>query len=115
GPGDHGRCRREGERTPACVQYGLYAVSAGDDRLRVFVVGPPTLEMGPRTRARVEVACARRGAAEDLLRELTAASRELNVYRGKAISLAPGQYGVQSLVKFPRLPRLARGDTVLPA
>src|SRR5204863_663021 len=76
---------------------------------------PPTLEMGPRTRARVEVACARREAAEQLLRELTAASKELNVYRGKAISLAPGQYGVQSLVKFHRLPKVTRDEIVLPA
>jgi hypothetical protein len=71
--------------------------------------------MGPRNRARVEVACARREAAEQLLRELTAASKELNVYRGKAISLAPGQYGVQSLVKFHRLPKVTRDEIVLPA
>jgi hypothetical protein len=115
GPVDYVNFHLEDERTLACVQYGLYFVTSGDDRLTVFVVGPPTLEMGPRTRARVEVACARREAAEQLLRELTAASKALNVYRGKAISLAPGQYGVQSLVKFHRLPKVTRDEIVLPA
>ena len=115
GPVDYVNFHLEDDRTLACVQYGLYFVTSGADRLTVFVVGPPTLEMGPRTRARVEVACARREAAEQLLRELTAASKELNVYRGKAISLAPGQYGVQSLVKFHRLPKVTRDEIVLPA
>jgi hypothetical protein len=115
GPVDYVNFHLEDDRTLACVQYGLYFVTSGDDRLTVFVVGPPTLEMGPRTRARVEVACSRREAAEQLLRELTAASKELNVYRGKAISLAPGQYGVQSLVKFHRLPKVTRDEIVLPA
>ena len=115
GPVDYVNFHLEDDRTLACVQYGLYFVTSGADRLTVFVVGPPTLEMGPRTRARVEVACARREAAEQLLRALTAAAKELNVYRGKAISLAPGQYGVQSLVRFHKLPKIARGDIVLPA
>lgn len=80
----------------------------------MFVVGPPTLEMGRGNRMRVEVACPRREAALALLKDLTAATKELNVYRGKAISLAPGQYGVQSLVKFHRLPRVQRDEVVLP-
>jgi ATP-dependent 26S proteasome regulatory subunit len=40
--------------------------------------------------------------------------RELNVYRGKAISLAPGQYGVQALIKFHRLRHVERDDIVFP-
>jgi hypothetical protein len=114
GPVDYTNFHLEDDRTLACVQYGLYFVTSGTDNLTVFIVGPPSLEMGPRQRARVEVACARREAAEQLLRELTAATKELNVYRGKAISLAPGQYGVQSLVKFHRLPKVARDEIVLP-
>jgi hypothetical protein len=115
GPVDYINFHLEEDRTLACVQYGLYFVTAGDDRLTIFVVGPPTLEMGPRTRMRIEVACTRRDAAVALLKELTTAAKELNVYRGKAISFAPGgQYGVQSLVKFHRLPRVARNEIVLP-
>ncbi|HEV8228354.1 MAG TPA: ATP-binding protein [Candidatus Limnocylindria bacterium] len=114
GPVDYVNFHLEDDRTLACVQYGLYFVTAGDDRLTVFLVGPPTLEMGRGNRMRVEVACQDRGTAVALLKELTAATKALNVYRGKAISLAPGQYGVQSLVKFHRLPRVARDEIVLP-
>lgn len=114
GPVDYVNFHLEGERTLACVQYGLFFVTSGDDRLAVFVVGPPTLEMGRGNRMRVEVACPRREAALALLKDLTAATKALNVYRGKAISLAPGQYGVQSLVKFHRLPRVQRDEVVLP-
>jgi hypothetical protein len=114
GPVDYVNFHLDGERTLPCVQYGLFFVTAGDDRLAVFVVGPPSLEMGRGNRMRVEVACARREAALALLKDLTTATKELNVYRGKAISLAPGQYGVQSLVKFHRLPKIARDEIVLP-
>jgi hypothetical protein len=115
GPVDYVNFHLEEDRTLACVQYGLFFVTSGEDRLAVFVVGPPSLEMGRGNRMRVEVACSRREAALALLRELTAASKQLNVYRGKAISLAPGQYGVQSLVKFHRLPKVTRDEIVLPA
>jgi hypothetical protein len=115
GPVDYVNFHLDGERTLACVQYGLFFVTAGADRLAVFVVGPPTLEMGRGNRMRVEVACSRREAALALLKDLTTAAKDLNVYRGKAISLAPGgQYGVQSLVKFHRLPQIARDEIVLP-
>jgi len=68
GPVDYVNFHLEEERTLACVQYGLYFVTAGDDRLTIFVVGPPTLEMGPLTRMRVEVACTKRDAAVALLK-----------------------------------------------
>ena len=90
GPVDYVNFHLEDDKTIPCVQFGLYLVTQGEDRLTVFVVGPPAAEMGPRTRLRVEVACARREVAAALLREFTAATKELNVYRGKAISLAPG-------------------------
>ena len=114
GPVDYVNFHLEEDRTLACVQYGLFFVTSGDDRLAVFVVGPPSLEMGRGNRMRVEVACSRREAALALLKDLTTATKELNVYRGKAVSLAPGQYGVQSLVKFHRLPRVQRNEVVLP-
>ena len=115
GPVDYVNFHLEDDKTIPCVQFGLYLVTQGEDRLTVFVVGPPAAEMGPRTRLRVEVACARREVAAALLREFTAATKELNVYRGKAISLAPGQFGVQSLVRFHRLPKVGRDEIVLPA
>jgi hypothetical protein len=115
GPVDYVNFHLEDDKTLACVQYGLFFVTSGEDRLTVFLVGPPTMEMGPGRRMRVEVACQRRDAAVALLKSLTHAAKELNVYRGKAISFAPGgQFGVQSLVKFHRLPKVARDEIVLP-
>ena len=114
GPVDYVNFHLEDDKTIQCVQFGLYLVTHGDERLTVFVVGPPKSEGGPRMRLRVEVACARQEVGAALLRELKAATNERNVYRGKAISLAPGQFGVQSLVRFHRLPQIERGEIVLP-
>lgn len=111
---DYINFRLEDEKVLACVQFGLYLVIEGDDRFAIWVAGPPQQEMGPRVRMRVEIASPRREAAAELLREITAKMRELNVYRGKAISLAPNQYGVQALVKFHRLRHVGRDDIVFP-
>ena len=114
GPVDYVNFNLENDKVLTCVQYGLFLVADGDDRFTVYVAGPPSAQMGPQSRMRVEIAGTRRDRAASLLKEITAAMRELNVYRGKAISLAPGQFGVQGLVKFHRLPRVSRADVVLP-
>ena len=114
GPVDYVNFNLEDDKVLTCVQYGLFLVTDGEDRYTVYVAGPPTAQMGPQSRMRIEVAGTRRDKAASLLKEITAAMRELNVYRGKAISLAPGQFGVQGLVKFHRLPRVSRRDIVLP-
>jgi hypothetical protein len=111
---DYVNFRLEDDKVLACIQFGLYLVEDGDDRFAVWVGGPPQAEMGPRTRMRIEVASRRREAAAELLREITAAMKDLNVYRGKAISLAPGQFGVQALVKFHKLRNVTRDDIVFP-
>ena len=114
GPVDFVNFRLEDDRVLTCVQFGLYLLTEGDTRSIIFVAGPPTPGMGPRVRMSVEIMSARRDDAAALQREITQAMRERNVYRGKVISLAPQQYGVQSLVKFHRLPAVARDDIVLP-
>ncbi|MBI3522660.1 MAG: 26S protease regulatory subunit [Chloroflexi bacterium] len=111
---DYVNFRLEDDNVLACVQFGLYLVTDGDERFAIWVGGPPQAEMGPRTRMRVEIASPRREAAAELLKEITAAMSERNVYRGKAISLAPGQYGVQALIKFHRLRNVERDDIVFP-
>lgn len=112
---DYINFRLEDDKVLACIQFGLFLVIQGDDRFAIWVAGPPQQEMGPRVRMRVEIASPRREAAADLLREVTTAARELNVYRGKAISLAPNQFGVQALVKFHKLRKVERDDIVFPA
>jgi hypothetical protein len=107
--------RLEDDTVLACIQFGLYLIVQGEDRFAVWVAGPPQQEMGPRVRMRVEIASRRRDAAAALLKEITTAMREMNVYRGKAISLAPRQFGVQSLVKFHKLRPVTRAEIVFPA
>jgi AAA+ superfamily predicted ATPase len=72
--------------------------------------------MGPRQKLRVEVMAARREDGQTLLAELAGHMRRLNVYRGHVISLSPGQMGMgpQTLVAFHNLPRVERGDVILP-
>jgi hypothetical protein len=115
GPVDYISFHLDGDTVLACVQFGLYLVADGDMRYAVFVAGPPNPDAGPRARMRVEVAAARQEDAAALLHELSTQMRARNVYRGKAISIAPGQFGVQALVRFHRLPAVSRGDVVLPA
>jgi len=114
GPVDYVNFNLEDGKVLTCVQYGLFLVTDGDDRFTVYIAGPPSAQMGPQSRMRIEIAGTRRDRAASLLKEITAAMRERNVYRGNAISLAPGQFGVQGLVKFHRLPRVSRADIVLP-
>jgi len=111
---DYINFRLEDDNVLACIQFGLFLVTDGADRFAIWMAGPPQQEMGPRVRMRVEIASPRREAAADLLREITAAMRELNVYRGKAISLAPQQYGVQALVKFHKLRNVTSDEIVFP-
>jgi hypothetical protein len=115
GPVDYTTFHLDNDRTLSCVQFGLYLVADGAERYIVFVAGAPNPHMGPRARGRLEVVASRREAAVALLREITTAQRERNVYRGKVISLAPGEFGVQALVRFHRLPRISRDDIVFPA
>jgi cell division protease FtsH len=114
GPVDYVDFKLEGDRVLACVQYGLFIAQAGAARFAVYVGGPPQQQMGPGVKLRVEIVAPDRDTGVKFLREFKAAMTEHNVYRGKVISMAPGQYGVQSLMKFHTLPNVPRGDIVLP-
>src|SRR5258706_4421864 len=114
GPVDYVDFELEGDRVLACVQYGLFIVTAGADRFAMYVGGPPQQQGGPQVKLRVEVIASDRERSVKFLREFKAAMNAHNVYRGKVISIAPGQWGVQSLVKFHSLPQVKRDDIVLP-
>jgi hypothetical protein len=114
GPVDYVNFQLEGDKVLACVQYGLYIVRDREWNFVIYVGGPPRTDMGPQVRMRVEILAADRDRALTVLRDLKTAMKQRNVYRGKAISVSPGQYGVQSLVKFHSLPTVRRDDIVLP-
>ena len=99
----------------SCVQFGLYLVRDGEARLVAFVSGP-TDRMGPRVKMRLEVMCAAPEHASAFLARIREGMRRLNVYRGHAVSLSPGQMGMgpQTLVVFHTLPQVRREEVVLP-
>ena len=55
GPVDYINFKLEDDKVLACIQFGLFLVTQGDDRFAIWVAGPPQQEMGPRVRGRVEI------------------------------------------------------------
>jgi hypothetical protein len=116
GPVERVNFHLDDDRVLPCVQFGLYLVRDREVRLAVLVTGPAD-QLGPsRARVRVDVVGTSAEACQAFLGELRASMRRLNVYRGKAISLSPGQpgMGAQTLVVFHALPAVSREDVVLP-
>ncbi|HEY7200926.1 MAG TPA: AAA family ATPase [Candidatus Dormibacteraeota bacterium] len=116
GPVDYVNYSLAGGERLACVQFGLYLVRDGDRSLVAFISGP-TDRMGPRVKLRMEVMATAPDHAAAFLAGIRERMQRLNVYRGHAISLSPGQMGMgpQTLVAFHALPRVRREDVVLPA
>jgi hypothetical protein len=115
GPVDYVNFHLAEGRVLSCVQFGLYLIRSGDTRLVVFLTGPSD-QHGPRQKLRVEVVARRPEECQAFLGELTDLMARLNVYRGRVLSLAPGQFGPgpQSLIAFHTLPVIAREDVILP-
>jgi hypothetical protein len=116
GPVDYVNFHLAEGRVLSCVQIGLYLVRDGDTRLVVLMAGP-SAQHGPSQKLRVEVVAGRPEECQAFLAELTDLMARLNVYRGRVISLAPGQFGPgpQTLIAFHTLPAIAREDVILPA
>ncbi|HEX2681272.1 MAG TPA: AAA family ATPase [Candidatus Dormibacteraeota bacterium] len=117
GPVDYMNFHLANDEVLACVQFGLYLISAGQARLAVLVTGPS--EMGdPRgQKLRLEVMATQPDDGRAFVAEVRLLADEQNVYRGHAISLAPGMRigpGPHTLVEFQSLPRVERSDVVLP-
>lgn len=113
GPVDYINFHLDDDRLLPCVQFGLHFLTTPQGPLVVFVSGPSD-QMGPRQKGRVEVMATEEPRATDFMRTLMRLMQEHSVYRGKVISLAPGQMGVQTLVQFHRLPDVRRDDVILP-
>ncbi|MGH9153791.1 MAG: AAA family ATPase [Acidimicrobiales bacterium] len=95
----------------ACVQFGVYLIAAGDERLAVLVRGADR-RFGSSEVA-VEVMATERSAAERFLADIRSRIREHNVYRGRVVSLAQRQMGPLE-VKFHQLAPIERDGIVLP-
>src|SRR5438093_12988588 len=106
GPVDWVNFHLDGDRVLPVVQFGLYLVKVNGAPLIAFVSGPNE-NMGPRGgRARIEVMAPEKAVARAFLKDVTALTRQRNVYRGKIVSLGPRELGLgpQTITTFPRLP-----------
>ncbi len=114
GPVDYINFHLAGDTILPCVQLGLYLVQDGEIHLVVLVAG--ATDHGPQQKLRVEVLGGRPEEGQAFLAALTAGMQRLNVYRGRCISLSPGQFGPgrQTLIAFHTLPEVARADVILP-
>lgn len=111
GPVAYTTCDRDRGVPLSCVQLGLFLVGRGDERFALLIKGPS--DMGWARDVKVEVMAADRGAAEEVLRQLRRYLRDLDVYRGKVISLSVDQH--RSIrVEFREVPTIERDAIVLP-
>jgi ATP-dependent 26S proteasome regulatory subunit len=101
-------------REAACVSFGLYLITAGDDRLVVLVrvgshrTGMPQLAL--------EVLCRGADVARDFLRTIRELAIRHHVCRGQVLSFEPHEYGEGvGPLRFHERPRVDAADVVLPA
>jgi hypothetical protein len=98
-------------RVVRCVSSGVFLGEHGGAPV-ALTVSRGERPFGGNT-LRLEVVSPVDGAASELIRDLRAAMREHNVYRGQVISLHAGEDGAVS-VQFHQLPDVARDAVILP-
>jgi len=99
--------------TLACVQFGLFLITAGDARFVVLMRGPG--EHGPEPVITLEVVSSDSETALSFFAEIRDLMVELNVFRGQVVSFGEshmGHFGAGPLIFLDR-PKMAREDLVL--
>jgi hypothetical protein len=99
-------------RVVRCVSWGVYLTDR-DGVPIALVLSVAERPFGDST-LRLELVSPAEGVARALLRDLRAAMREHNVYRGRVVSLH-GSEGESVSIRFHALPTLDRDGVVLPA
>jgi hypothetical protein len=118
GPVDYTNYHLANGEVLACVQYGLYLITAGNARLAALVTGAGDMGDPRHQKLRLEVMAAHAADSAAFITEIRQLADRLNVYRGHTITLSPGMHfgpGPQTLVQFQPVPPVAREDVVLPA
>jgi hypothetical protein len=95
--------------TLACLQCALCLITDGPHRLALLISAA-----GPEVS--VEVACADRGRARQVLEEIRRLSIERNVFRGHVVSFGGEVFGPrrQELLSFLDRPQVGREQVILP-
>jgi cell division protease FtsH len=102
------------EETLACVQFGVFLIARGDERLAVLLRGPD--EHGPNEGVMLEILSTDPESARRFLAEIRRLIVELNVFRGQVLSFGESQFGHMAVgpVVFHHRPTLDRDRLVLP-
>jgi cell division protease FtsH len=101
------------EETLPCVQFGLFLIFDGTDRLVVLMRGPR--EDTPQVAVSLEIVAAEERVARSFLEEIRRLMVELNVFRGQMLSFGEsqmGRFGVGPIV-FHRRPEMERDQLVM--
>jgi cell division protease FtsH len=98
----------------ACVSFGVFLGTDGDDRFAVLMRGPS--EDYGRQQVELEVLAPTRESAKRLLAGVDALVHERNIFRGQVLSFEGSDFG-QGLgpFRFHRRPGLTRDGIVLPS
>lgn len=115
GPVDYVNVHLHGGQVLACVSAGFYLLEIDGSPLVVFVNRPPEMA-GPRRALRVDVMAAAREDAQHFLAELVRTVDEVNVFRGKVVSLEVPQSVMgppAQIAVFHRFAPVERDDVVL--
>jgi hypothetical protein len=112
GPVDYTRLAVSPTEQRDVVQFGIYLVADGDERLALLVRGPsphsdPSLA--------IEVLATSTAASDKVFTDLPALMAKHNVFRGQVISLSPGGFGPSAgPISFHARPTVQRSDVILP-
>jgi hypothetical protein len=111
GPVEYVNIQLNDDQVLACIQSGLYLVRDQEKQLAVLIQGPSQVNW--QKTIQIEVMAPDHAIAEAFLRSIRTSMRQLNVYRGKVISLSVAEGGLS--VNFHQLPSIPRAGIVLPA
>lgn len=102
------------DETLACVQFGLFLIARGDERLAVLVRGPD--EHGQNQGLMLEILSPDPESARRFLAEIRRLIVELNVFRGQVLSFGESPFGHMAVgpIVFHHRPTLDRDRLVLP-
>ena len=111
GPVQYANVSLSEDETLLCLGRALLLVTAGDQRLAVFLQGPDEDYM--RTRTQLEVMALERPQAEAVLTYVRTWIRAKNIYRTRVLSLVSPHSGYVD-VKVHKLPAVSRDQIILP-
>jgi cell division protease FtsH len=112
GPVDYANFADSPNTTRRCVQFGIFLLSDGDEKMAVLLRGEDP--HGPMNSAMLELVGQDAQLVEATLAELRHLAVEHSVLRRQVLTLGPGEGNQYGLLRFLQRPELDRSQLVLP-